>query len=115
MSQAVQNLERVALPRDATIPMVYHVIRARRVCELLGGISKSHLYSLVRAGQLAPPVRLSRRWSAWRSNDVAGFIAKFDSSGTSTEKPRPTAQRLKGIAISERSLTSRASYSGFTS
>jgi predicted DNA-binding transcriptional regulator AlpA len=56
-------------------------MRAPQVRAALGDISKSHLYALVRSGQLAPPIRLARRWSAWKSSDVQRYVQERTHAG----------------------------------
>lgn len=38
------------------------------------GLSKSHLYALIRRGEFPAPVRLSERAVAWRESDVTAWL-----------------------------------------
>ena len=45
------------------------------------GLGKSTAYALVASGVLSPPIRLSARAVAWRSEDVDAFIASRSPKG----------------------------------
>lgn len=51
------------------------LIRLKAVLEILK-ISKSTLYSLIKAGRFPPPIHISPRTSAWRRADIIAIIEK---------------------------------------
>lgn len=44
------------------------------------GLSKSHLYAMIRRGEFPAPVRLSARAVAWRESDVMAWIESRPSA-----------------------------------
>lgn len=61
----------IASRADVPVP---ELISVRAVAALLGGCSTRHLYRLVDAGRMPPPLRLGGL-VRWRRNDVLEWIA----------------------------------------
>jgi predicted DNA-binding transcriptional regulator AlpA len=54
--------------------------------ERLGGLSDDKFYSLIRAGELPPPIKLGTS-SRWLETDVDGFILKLAESRKAHSPP----------------------------
>jgi len=73
----------VRAPNAATLPPDLEgdrLIRPAQLAALLS-CSRSHVYRLVRAGQLPPPTRLSYRLSGWRVGDVLPIVRRWTAEG----------------------------------
>lgn len=56
-------------------------LRMSRVCEKTG-LSRAHIYKLVRAGRFPAPYKLSERVSAWSEQEISDWLeAKFARGG----------------------------------
>lgn len=59
--------------KDRLIASV-RLLRVEDVMLMTGFRSREQIYRLVRSGELAPPVKIGRRASAWKTCDVVAFI-----------------------------------------
>jgi excisionase family DNA binding protein len=74
----VRAPDRGALPPDLEGD---RLIRPAQLAALLS-CSRSHVYRLVRAGELPPPTRLSYRVSGWRAGDVVPIVRRWTAGGS---------------------------------
>lgn len=51
------------------------LLREREVRAVLGSMSRSTFLAKVRAGEIPPPIQLGIKLRAWRSSDIANYIA----------------------------------------
>ena len=64
-------------------------LRINRVQELLGGVSRSTVYELVKASGLPSPIRLSPRHAVWVAADIHAWIAARIEAARQAKKPAP--------------------------
>lgn len=62
-------------PRSAQSQFKERLLRAREVYEDRLQISRSSFYALVRTGEFARPVQITKQRVGWRQSDVDAFIA----------------------------------------
>lgn len=63
--------------RKASIPPDFDpVLGVGTVCELLANVHEDTLSGWVKAGKLAPPIRLSERTLGWRRSVIEKFLAE---------------------------------------
>lgn len=62
-------------PRLPQLQTSERLLRAREVYEGRLQISRSSFYALVRAGEFARPVQITKQRVGWRQSDVDAFIA----------------------------------------
>lgn len=74
MGRTKPKHETPQLPGFAEFHARHALLRIGTVMELLGLRSRTSVYTLVRDGELPPPVKIGRRASGWRSADVLRFI-----------------------------------------
>lgn len=68
-----QTLKEINTP--STTPTLGEILlRARQVLEKIG-ISRAHLYDLIRRGEFPPPVKLGARTSVWPLSTVESWIS----------------------------------------
>lgn len=87
---------------------VVRLLRVRQVVELTG-LSKSTLDRLVRAREFPPPLRLTRRCTAWPEPSVAGWIATKIAAGTEGREPRTLVPGFPVIPLRRRTGAGAAS------
>lgn len=63
------------------------LLRISRVQELLGSVSRSTVYELVKTSGLPAPIRLSSRHAVWVAADVHAWIAARIKAARQTQKP----------------------------
>lgn len=78
------------LPDFGEFHLRHGLLRIDTVMRLTGLRSRTSVYALVRAGELPPPVKIGRRASAWRAEDVVRFIDSRQVDPLS----RPPRQKL---------------------
>lgn len=57
------------------------LLSIRKVQDRLGGVSKSTVYRMVRAGELARPKRVSARRVAWVEREIQRFLSSRPRAG----------------------------------
>ena len=57
-----------------------------RMQEITGrlGLARSTVYKLIQAGEFPPPIKLTRRTSAWREADIEAFLSARESRSRAT-------------------------------
>lgn len=66
---------------QSSAPVQAKALRMSRVCDKTG-LSRAHIYKLVRAGRFPAPYKLSERVSAWSEQEVSDWLsAKFVRGG----------------------------------
>ena len=76
-----QHLPTGAPAQAQAQPAHTRALRMSRVCEKTG-LSRAHIYKLVRAGRFPAPYKLSERVSAWSEQEISDWLeAKFARGG----------------------------------